>query len=344
MSDKEELIKYLNGSQLPALSQSAMQVIELSRDPDNGPQEYAKPISADPGLTAQILRFVNSSFFGLSHKIVSVPLALTLVSVRTIRNFILWNGLFATFPNPCCGSFSLITLFQDALRRAVFARNVAEHYTRIDAEEAFTCALMQDIAVPLLVQNWRNEYAKMFKSTSTGHVRLSKLEREVMGWEHAEAGAILAEGWKLGETVNRAVSKHIDETPAHIHTCEPTLNTITALSALLPKISDREWFEVLNFVDAFRRMFGRKLADISTLIDKTDTITNQLTGLINKEAIPKSLNEFWQETLNGNSCVGDKNDPATEEQLDEYFTQAAMQPQTVFGPVWVGMTQEPGFR
>ena len=296
MSNKDELIDYLKDSKLCALPQSASQMIELSKNPDNGPQEYAKPISADMGLSTQILRFVNSAFFGFRYKITSIPMALSLVSVRTIHNFILWNGLFAILPNPRCGPFSLKTLFLDALRRAVFARNVAERYTVIDAEEAFACALMQDIAIPLLAQKWRNEYAEMLKKTRFGHVRLSAIERETMGWDHSDAGAILTEYWNLGEVVGNAVSKHIDDVVPHDPACELTLTEITALSALLPKVPDREWFEVLNFVDLFRTIFGQKLEDISTILDETDMVSNQLSGLVNLGKVPKLLGKSWQET------------------------------------------------
>jgi HD-like signal output (HDOD) protein len=327
MPDKEELVDYLKNSQLCALPQSASQMIALSKDPENGPQEYAKPISADLGLSTQVLRFVNSSFFGFRHKITSIPLALTLVSVRTIHNFVLWNGLFVVLPKPRCGPFLLKTLFRDALRRAVFARIIAERYTQLDNEEAFTCALMQDVAIPFLAKKWGDAYTEMFKKSNSEYVRLSTLEHEVMGWDHAEAGAILAENWNLGENISKAVSQHIGGISLPPHTCEPTFTGITALSALLPKVPDQEWFEVLNFVDTFRGMFGHKLADLFEVLHKTDTDSNQLAEMINLGSVPKSLNEFWRETLSGYSWTGADNILATEEQLDEMFTQAALQPE-----------------
>ena len=79
-----KLEQLLTGSQLPALPQSAIRLLELSRDPDNGPAEFAVPIESDPGLTSQVLRFVNSSYFGFSREISSVKLAITLV-VRPCR-------------------------------------------------------------------------------------------------------------------------------------------------------------------------------------------------------------------------------------------------------------------
>jgi len=82
------------------LPQSAIRLLELSQNPDNGPPEYAKPIEADPGLTSQVLRFVNSSYFGFAREISSVKLAIALVGVRTIKNFSLWSAVFSLMPSP----------------------------------------------------------------------------------------------------------------------------------------------------------------------------------------------------------------------------------------------------
>ena len=70
-------------AQLPALPQSAIRILEVTKDPENGPAELATPIEGDPGLASQVLKFVNSSYFGFSREISSVKLAITLVGVRT---------------------------------------------------------------------------------------------------------------------------------------------------------------------------------------------------------------------------------------------------------------------
>ena len=51
-----DLKRLLSGAQLPALPQSAIRLLELSQDPDNGPAEFAVPIESDPGLAGQIRR------------------------------------------------------------------------------------------------------------------------------------------------------------------------------------------------------------------------------------------------------------------------------------------------
>ena len=132
-----DLERILGALQLPALPQAAIRVLELSRNPHNGPAEFAAPIDSDPGLTGQVLRFVNLSYFGFVGEISTVKLAIALVGVQTVENFVLWSAVFSLIPNPKCGLLDLKCLWQDSLRRGLFAREMGTLLGIADAEELF---------------------------------------------------------------------------------------------------------------------------------------------------------------------------------------------------------------
>ncbi|MCL2349160.1 MAG: HDOD domain-containing protein [Planctomycetaceae bacterium] len=301
MYDLAELTEKLKKSNLCALPQSAAQMIELAKNPKNGPKELAVPISADMGLATQVLRFVNSSFFGFRYKITSLQMALSLASVRTIKNFVLWNGLFAVLPNPKCGPFSLKQLFQDALCRAVFARQIVQRFApSIDGDEAFMCALMQDMAIPLLANLWHKEYEEMIQIVEKDPtVRLSRIEHDKMGWDHSEAGIILVNHWGFSPQVADAVSSHASLFPHEKDekTAGITTATVTALSALLPPVTDVQWHESQMFLDACQKMFPGQIAALGEIMVQTDAEAKLLTGLVNLGIPPKSLGEHFEETF-----------------------------------------------
>ena len=188
---KISLQAVLASAQLPALPQTAIRLLELSQDASNGPAEFAKPIEADAGLMGQVLRFVNSSYFGFAREIASVRQALQLVGVRTIKNFALWSAVFSLIPNPKFGPFDLKSLWQDSLRRAVFSRLLGRLLKLPNSEDLFAAALLQDMAIPLLLKELPEQYADLVERRGTEQVRLSHLEREVFGWDHAQAAAAL---------------------------------------------------------------------------------------------------------------------------------------------------------
>jgi len=266
-----DLKSVLAGAQLPALPQSAIRLLELSQDPTNGPAEFAVPIESDPGLTGQVLRFVNSSYFGFSREISSVKLAITLVGIRTIKNFALWSAVFSLMPNPKCGPFDLKSLWQDSLRRALFARAMAKLLGMKESEEPFAAALLQDMAVPLLAKEAPELYAKLLRARDDGRIRLSNMEQQVFGWTHAQAAGIMARQWNLPEGFAALIENH----PAIDHwAAQPDRspgNLAVAMSALLPTAGDPAWIECERFEDIYHSVCpsdGPSLADMLAQIDK----------------------------------------------------------------------------
>jgi HD-like signal output (HDOD) protein len=278
----------LAGAQLPALPQSAIRLLQLSQDPDNGPAEFAVPIEADPGLTGQVLKFVNSSYFGFAREVSSIKLAITLVGIRTIKNFALWSAVFSLMPNPKCGPFDLKSLWQDSLRRGLFARAMGRLLGQADSEDLFAAALLQDMAVPLLAKELPEDYNKLFSGRHGGRTRLSDLELERFGWTHAAAAGIMARRWSLPETFADLIEIHasFEDLVANGATAG---QVAVSLSALLPSVQDNNWFERDQFVDAFQRLTHKETSDLSTLFTEIDAGFDEFAPVLKLATPTQSL-------------------------------------------------------
>ncbi len=264
------LKELLSTAQLPALPQSAIRLLELSQNPDNGPAEFSVPIESDPGLTGQVLKFVNSSYFGFSREISSVKLAITLVGIRTIKNFALWSAVFSLMPNPKCGPFDLKSLWQDSLRRGLFARAFGKVLGLKEAEELFAASLLQDMAVPLLAKEQPAKYLKLLEARTDGESRLSDLERAEFGWTHAEAAGYMARHWSLPEEFAKLIESHTQLDQLMAATTKEPGKLSVALSALLPASHDEQWYEREKFLSAYTKLAagrGREVADVFAQID-----------------------------------------------------------------------------
>jgi len=289
-----DLNQLLAGAQLPALPQSAIRLLELSKDLENGPAEFAVPIESDPGLTGQVLRFVNSSYFGFSREISSVKLAITLVGVRTIKNFALWSAVFSLMPNPKCGPFDLKNLWQDSLRRGLFARAMAKQLGVKDAEAPFAAALLQDLAVPLLAKELTKRYEHVLAQRSTGQ-RLSELEKAEFGWSHATAGAVMARKWNLPEEFAQLIEQHTElEALLTDPTSEPSQLAV-ALSSLLPISSDPEWADCQAFEAAYNKLTGGHGQKLPELLIQIDEQFAEFAPVLNISTPAKTLLDCYQE-------------------------------------------------
>ena len=290
------LDEVLANTQLPALPTSAMRLLELSQDAKNGPAEFAKPIEADAGLMGQVLRFVNSSYFGFSREIASIPQALTLVGVRTIKNFALWSAVFSLVPNPKFGPFDLKSLWQDSLRRAVFARSFGRELRIVNSEDLFAAALLQDMAIPLLLKSMPEQYESLITRRATEKVRLSTLEKETFGWDHAQAAAALCRNWRLPEEFAVLIERH----PALDELLDgPKLRldaACVALASLLPSCKDSVWAEESEFLAGVERVSQGKAIDLHLLLSAVDTTFSEFAPMLQVQVPQKTLSIWLAES------------------------------------------------
>jgi HD-like signal output (HDOD) protein len=287
-----ELKDVFRSEVLPALPSSAISLLQLSQNPDCGPSDFSKPIEADPGLMGQVLKFVNSSYFGFSREIVSVQQALTLVGTRAVTNFALWNAVFSVIPNPKFGPFDLKSLWQDSLRRAIFARKLGKEIGVDSPEDLFAGALLQDMAIPLLLKELPAEYEELIQRRADEGRRLSGLEKELFGWDHADAAAMLADRWNLPEHFVSLIAEHtqMDELlnggPAkHSAAC-------VALASLLPSCSDEQWSEQSVFNESYLKLTQGSPEALAALFAEVDELTAEFAPLLKLPSPKKTLVEY----------------------------------------------------
>ncbi|MEM9368777.1 MAG: HDOD domain-containing protein [Planctomycetota bacterium] len=275
---------------LPALPHSAISLLQLSQSDDAGPGDFAKPIEADPGLMGQVLRFVNSSYFGFSREIMSISQAITLIGSRAITNFALWNAVFSVIPNPKFGPFDLKALWQDSLRRAIFARRLGRELKLASAEDLFAGALLQDMAIPLLLKELPEQYEDLVAKRVESGERLSGLEKELFGWDHAEAAAMLATRWKLPEEFVRLIAEHTDA--SSIATADDDASrgaACVALASLLPACADEGWDERDAFTKGFQTLSGQSMEQLTSLLQEIDEQTAEFAPLLRLPVPDKTL-------------------------------------------------------
>jgi HD-like signal output (HDOD) protein len=292
---KLELNKILSTAQLPGLPQSAIRLLELSQDPTNGPAEFAVPIEVDPGLTGQVLRFVNSSYFGFAREISSIKMAITLVGIRTIKNFALWSAVFSLMSNPKCGPFDLKSLWQDSLRRALFARALAKMLGMKEAEDTFAAALLQDMAIPILAKESPQLYVKLLESRKQGQIRLSSLENQIFGWNHAQAGGMMARHWNLPDNFAGLIENHTAIEKSVEQPGEAPDKAAVAMSALLPAIADPVWTECQQFESYYEKIIPGNSPTIMELMSQIDREFDHLAPVMKIGTPEKSLVDRYNE-------------------------------------------------
>ena len=223
-------------------------------------------------------------------------LGITLVGIRTIKNFSLWSAVFSLMPNPKCGPFDLMSLWQDSLRRAIFARCFGKSQGLADAEDLFTAALLQDMAVPLLAKELPDDYVDLLEGRRGGTFRLSELEQARFGWTHSEAAGILARAWKLPESFATLIDTHTNLEPLASRERQDPRDVSVCLSSLLPSTCDEQWTERDKFTNAYQSLAFPGSDPLAAVFEKVDAAFEEFAPIM-KLAVPaQPLSERLEES------------------------------------------------
>ena len=291
VSTLEDLRRTLVAGQVPAMPHSALSVLKLENDLAKvNIDDLARPIEADPGLAAQILKFLNSSAFGFQSTISNIRQGVALVGIRIVKNFVLWKAVFSLIPKSKTGSFDVGLLWQDSLRRAMFARFLLLETKSGDAEMAFAGALLQDMAVPLLLKTKPTDYGRVLDILAKDkRQRLSKLEEEYFGWTHADAALVLGQHWKLPDALTDLTTNHLHVEATSRDFGQSPERAVVALSALLPSVVQADWEDRTLFTTSFETCFPGKPQLFATLFDRVDKEFDQYAALLQVTPPKQSL-------------------------------------------------------
>jgi HD-like signal output (HDOD) protein len=195
--------------QLHSSQQISQKILSLTKNPDYNLNEVTKWLENDPAMTARILRTVNSSRYGLRHKVTNVKQAAAFIGQRSLRLITLTFGLVETLARGATSN-----LYMEYWRRALTMATVSSHYAtsekKTTPEDSYTGGLLADMGVLVFAQNHTEEYAELFGSVDHGP-ELLELEQQQFGCDHATLGARLLEHWELPEQLVSAVMHHHED-------------------------------------------------------------------------------------------------------------------------------------
>ena len=193
--------------EVPPLPQLAIRVVQLAQQPDVDIEELSRLVSSDTGLATKVLRLVNSSAFGLRNRVTDIKQAIVLIGPRRFQPLAMGLCTADALPYKAEG-FDRLVFWQESLQRAVFAQNIAKAIASGTEGEAFTGALLQNMALPILLSRWGTHYLPIVESARQSDRKLEEVELEQLTWNHAEAGAWMARNWGFMDVLVCCIGLH----------------------------------------------------------------------------------------------------------------------------------------
>lgn len=199
---------------LPSLPAVVMELIASLGDESLSSEDIAVKLSRDPALSAKTLRMANSSFYGMTRQIGSIPEALSILGLRTVRTVVVAAGVTGSFKAPQGIGFEFNGFWRHAIGAALCGQALAREL-KMDSDMGFAAGLLHDIGRIALACTYTETYAQVLAYQRQNDLLLFEAERFLMGIDHATAGARIAEHWRFSPVIVEAIEFH--HSPAMHH-------------------------------------------------------------------------------------------------------------------------------
>ncbi|MDB5302552.1 MAG: hypothetical protein JWM97_101 [Phycisphaerales bacterium] len=186
-------------------------IIHTVEDPRSSAAKLHQIVSHDPALVTRILKVVNSAFYGLPGQIGSIERAIVLLGLNAVKNIAVAASIGQLFRmGKLCEGFTARDLWTHCIAVGVAARDLARQARSPAADEAFLCGMIHDVGILISLQANPEQLREVCDQVKFGTREFCELEREIIGVDHQQLGAALAELWKFPRTCQLVAGHHHD--------------------------------------------------------------------------------------------------------------------------------------
>ena len=194
---------------LPTLPRIVLKITELVNNPKSSARDLAGVITDDQVLTARLLKFVNSSFYGFPQKISTATDAIVLLGFDAIRNLLLTTSMFDLFSNKNKeNELKREKMWDHSLGCAVAAKVIGNYMRYDNPEELFVSGLLHDIGKIVEMLFLPDDFAGVVSMVENKNILMLAAEDHVLGYTHADVGRLLAERWNLPSNLVTVIACH----------------------------------------------------------------------------------------------------------------------------------------
>ncbi len=193
---------------LPVLDGTVQRLLALCDDPDATTAELVAAIEGDAAFAANMLRYANSAALARPVRAKTVRQAVMIVGRRTLRRLALESVVFRLLERVPGNGFAVHGQMHFHAIAVATAADAAAGLAQVHGDDPHLAGLLHDVGKLVLPLAFGADAVDPIAREAAGGWRRTQREREVLGIDHALAGALLAERWGCSPEVTEAIALH----------------------------------------------------------------------------------------------------------------------------------------
>ncbi len=211
MITREQFTARLKAKSLPSLPLTVVALGEAVQDERCTVDRILAILSKDPSLSATLLRLANSALYAGEGSILDLRTAVLRLGFDAMVNLGTGAAVIRTLKGGA--HLDAVKLWQHSVAVGLTAKGVCILAKRHgQAETAFLAGLLHDIGKIALDTCFSAEYIPVLQKVAEG-ATFVEAEREMLGLDHAEAGALLAADWSFPQVIIDVIRDHHEPKP-----------------------------------------------------------------------------------------------------------------------------------
>ena len=218
---------------LTSLPDVFVRINEVLEDANSSAREAAEAIGMDTGLSAKLLRLVNSAFYGFPVKVDTLSRAVTIVGSRQLTTLALGISVLGIFKDLPEGLIDMRSFWKHSVSCGIIASGLADTGGEAEVERLFVAGLLHDIGRLVLYRALPRHAAHALALARGEGLLLREAERRILGYDHATLAGMLLRRWRFPENLEKAVRHHHGNAthlgrpmPAMVHAADAIANAL----------------------------------------------------------------------------------------------------------------------
>ena len=192
-------------SSLPDLYQRLDEAIDA---PNSSFAHIGKIVADDTGFTARLLRIANSALYNFPSKIETVDRAMSIIGTKQLRELALATTVIRMFKGMENSLVSMESFWRHSLCCGAAARVIATARRENNIERFFVLGMLHDIGRLVMYNRIPEVCGEIIDEARRDSRLLFEVEKERLGFNHADIGRLLLQTWKLPKAQVEAVGYH----------------------------------------------------------------------------------------------------------------------------------------
>lgn len=203
----ERIIK--EAEALQPVSYLGDKVLNIISNPDSSITQIVDVIKYDQSMTANLLKICNSAYFGLKRRIESIKQAVAYLGIEKVACLAMLGNSTQNFKKAQSGyDLEAGELWRNSVASALIAQDIAEKKHLKNIPLIFTSALIKDIGKVILHHHVQDSFQEIMAAVQHNHITFIEAEKKIIGIDHAELGARVAEKWNFSPNMVNIIRNH----------------------------------------------------------------------------------------------------------------------------------------